>query len=98
MARLQPVLGLIFITLTAYVWSTNRRAIRLRTVAWGFGLQFLFALVVLRTSFGQATLEVVGDRIRRLLSYSMIGSSFSSISVFSHNSLTCLADRFRSMI
>ncbi|MCC7009271.1 MAG: NupC/NupG family nucleoside CNT transporter [Acidobacteria bacterium] len=76
MARLQPVLGLLLIGLVAYAWSSNRRAIRLRAIAWGMGLQFLFALIVLRTSAGQAVLEVIGDRIRRLLGYSMVGSSF----------------------
>lgn len=76
MARLQPLCGLVVIGLVAYVCSTNRRAIRLRTVAWGFGLQLLFALVVLKTSIGQTALEAVGDKIRRLLSFSMVGSAF----------------------
>jgi len=76
MARLQPIIGLALIMLVAYAWSTHRAAIRLRTVLWGLGLQFTFALLVLRTSLGQTTLEVIGDRIRRLLGYSMIGSSF----------------------
>lgn len=76
MTRLQPVLGLLLILFAAYAWSTNRRAIRLRTVVWGLGLQLGFAIIVLRTSVGQTSLEVVGDRIRRLLGYSMVGSSF----------------------
>jgi CNT family concentrative nucleoside transporter len=76
MTRLQPLIGLVLIGAIAYAWSTDRRAIRVRAVVWGLALQFLFAVIVLRTSAGQRTLEVVGDRIRQLLGYSMVGSSF----------------------
>ena len=47
--RLQPLTGLIVILTIAYCFSTNRRAIDRRTVAWGLGLQILFALIVLKT-------------------------------------------------
>jgi CNT family concentrative nucleoside transporter len=76
MARFQSVFGLILIALTAYGLSTNRRAIKLRTVAWGFGLQFLFAVIVLKTGVGQRTFEILGDKIRALLAFSAVGSSF----------------------
>jgi len=76
MERFQPVCGLFLIAAIAYALSTNRRAIRARTIFWGFGLQFLFALIVLKTSAGQRTFEVLGDKIRRLLDFSAVGSSF----------------------
>jgi len=76
MGRLQPILGLCLIALIAYALSTNRRAFRLRTMAWGFGLQFLFAVIVLKTGAGQRTFEVLGDKIRQLLAFSTVGSSF----------------------
>ena len=41
---LQPLVGLIVILAIAYAFSTDRRAIDGRTVAWGLGLQLLFAL------------------------------------------------------
>ena len=47
MTRLQPLVGLALILGVAYALSTNRKAITLRTVAWGLGLQFFFALIVL---------------------------------------------------
>jgi concentrative nucleoside transporter, CNT family len=47
----------------------------LRTVAWGFSLQLLFAVLVLKTSFGQTAFQVLGDRIRQLLGYSVAGSA-----------------------
>ena len=40
---------------------------RCRTIAWGFGLQFVFALLVLKTSQGQWAFEVLGEKIRQLL-------------------------------
>jgi CNT family concentrative nucleoside transporter len=76
MTRLQPICGLALIAGIAYVLSTNRRAIRGRTIVWGFGLQFLFALVVLKTSIGQRVFEVLGDKIRSLLGFAAIGASF----------------------
>ena len=75
MERFQPLIGLVLIAAVAVAWSTNRRAIRLRTVAWGFGLQLLFAVVVLKTGAGQATFEFLGDRIRQLLDFSAAGAS-----------------------
>jgi CNT family concentrative nucleoside transporter len=74
--RLQPLVGLLLIATIAVAWSTNRRAIKLRTVAWGFGLQLLFAVIVLKTGFGQAAFQVLGDRIRQLLDYSTVGAAF----------------------
>jgi concentrative nucleoside transporter, CNT family len=76
MARLQPLVGLALIGLIAYSLSTNRRAIKLRTIAWGFGLQFAFALLVLKTAAGQRTFEVLGEKIRQLLDFAAVGSSF----------------------
>jgi CNT family concentrative nucleoside transporter len=73
--RLQPLVGLVLIAAVATAWSTNRRAISLRTVAWGFSLQLLFGVLVLKTGFGQTAFQVLGDRIRQLLGYSVAGSA-----------------------
>ncbi len=76
MTRLQPLVGLALILGVAYALSTNRKAITLRTVAWGLGLQFFFALIVLKTGFGQHAFAVLGDKIQQLLGFSTIGSAF----------------------
>ena len=75
MERLQPLVGLLLIGAIAVAWSSNRRAINPRTVAWGFSLQFLFAIIVLKTEVGQRTFQVLGDRIRQLLEFSTVGAS-----------------------
>ena len=36
------ILGLLTMLALAYAFSTNRRAIRVKTVAWGLGLQLAF--------------------------------------------------------
>jgi CNT family concentrative nucleoside transporter len=60
----------------AYAFSTNRRAIRSKTVAWGLGLQFAFAIFVLRVDFGRRLFQLAGDGVNKLLSYSYAGSEF----------------------
>jgi CNT family concentrative nucleoside transporter len=74
LVRLQSLVGLVGILGVAWLLSTNRRAIRPRVVAWGLGLQILFALIVLKTDAGQVTFQFLGDRIRQLLDYSAVGS------------------------
>ena len=76
LARFQPLIGLIGILGFAYAISTNRRAISLRIVAWGFGLQVLFALIVLKTDAGIAAFQWLGQKIQDLLHYSVYGSAF----------------------
>jgi CNT family concentrative nucleoside transporter len=56
MGRLTGLLGLITMLGLAYLFSSNRRAIRAKTVALGLVLQFLFALFVLRFTFGRSML------------------------------------------
>ena len=76
MGRFTGILGLITILGFAYLFSTNRRAIRAKTVAWGLGLQFAFAVFVLRVEAGRAAFQKAGDVVNRLLSYSFKGSEF----------------------
>jgi len=74
MERLLPLVGMLAIMGIAYGLSTNRKAVRLKTVAWGLGLQLALALFVLRTDAGQALFAYVGDLIKRLLEFSFSGS------------------------
>src|SRR5260370_1512571 len=76
MARFTGVLGIVVLLGLAYLFSTNRRAIRLKTVAWGLGLQFVFAIAVIYWSWGQAAMSRIGDKVNNLLAYAFAGSSF----------------------
>ena len=76
MQKFTGVLGLVTLLGLAYIFSTNRRAIRLKTVAWGLGLQITFAIFVLRVDLGRRIFQAAGDAANRVLSYSYVGSEF----------------------
>lgn len=76
MGRFIGILGMMFLLGAAWLMSTNRRAIKLKTVAWGLGLQFAFAVFVLNTLVGQRAFKWLGSLFTRLLSYSYAGSEF----------------------
>src|SRR5579871_3533097 len=76
MGRFTGVLGVLSMLALAYVFSTNRRAIRVKTVAWGLGLQIVFAIFVLRVEFGRRAFQAAGDAANRVLSYAFVGSEF----------------------
>src|ERR1041385_4667702 len=76
MSRFAGLLGIIVLLALAYLFSSNRRAIRFKTVVWGLGLQFLFALVVVYASWGQLVMKHAGDAVNKLLSYAFAGSAF----------------------
>jgi CNT family concentrative nucleoside transporter len=76
MGRFTGILGLLTMLGLAYAFSTNRRAIRLKTVAWGLGLQFAFAVCVLRIEAGRNAFQKAGDAVTKLLSYAHAGSHF----------------------
>ena len=74
MARFTGLLGLLVFLGLAYAFSTNRSAIRWKTVAWGLGLQIVFAFAVIKWSYGQTLLKTVSDFITGLLGHSADGS------------------------
>ncbi len=76
MGRFTGVLGLATMVALAYVFSTDRRAIRRKTVLWGLGLQIAFAFFVLRYDAGRALFERAGALVNRLLDFSYVGSEF----------------------
>jgi concentrative nucleoside transporter, CNT family len=76
MGRFTGVLGLLTMLALAYLFSTNRRAIKLKTVAWGLGLQIALAYLVLRRTYGQELLSSAGNGVKKLLSYAFAGSEF----------------------
>src|SRR5579863_232764 len=76
MGRFTGILGLMTMLVLAYAFSTNRRAIRAKTVVWGLSLQFVFAVFVLRINAGRIAFQKAGDAVRTLLGYSYAGSHF----------------------
>jgi CNT family concentrative nucleoside transporter len=76
MGRFTGVLGILTILGLAYLFSTSRRSIRLKTVAWGLGLQLALGLFVLRVKSGEWLFQELGNGAKKLLDFSYVGSSF----------------------
>jgi concentrative nucleoside transporter, CNT family len=76
MGRFTGVLGILFILFIAWLLSTNRRSIRLSTIAWGLGLQIVLGIFVLRVPAGQAIFQILGNGAKHLLDFSYYGSTF----------------------
>jgi CNT family concentrative nucleoside transporter len=75
MDRFTGLLGLVVIVAAAWLFSRHKSAIKLRILAWGLGLQFAFALLVLKTDFGRV-FQAVGAGVNAMLEYAEAGSSF----------------------
>jgi CNT family concentrative nucleoside transporter len=72
--RFTGVLGILVVLLAAWLGSTDRKAIRWRTVVWGLGLQILFAFLVLRFSYGQNAMEWAGGVVQKMLAATYAGT------------------------
>jgi len=76
MERLISLLGLIVFVAIAYLISVDRRAVRWKPVLWGVALQFLFALLILRTAIGLTIFQFLGDVVTQFLNFSDEGAKF----------------------
>jgi concentrative nucleoside transporter, CNT family len=76
MGTYRGILGLLTMLGLAFAFSTNRRAIRVKTVVWGLSLQIVFAVFVLRIDYGRRMFQAAGDAATRVLSYAFVGSEF----------------------
>jgi CNT family concentrative nucleoside transporter len=72
--RFSGVLGILAVLLAAYLGSTDRKHIRWRTVAWGLGLQLVFAFCVLRFSLGEQALQWAGGVVKSMLASTYAGT------------------------
>lgn len=76
MERVISLLGLLVFVGISYGFSVNRRAVRWRPVLWGIALQFIFAVLILKTAVGLAVFKFLGDAVSRFLNFSDAGAKF----------------------
>lgn len=76
MERAISLLGLVVFVGISYALSVNRRYIQWRTVLWGIGLQFIFAILILKTAPGLALFKFLGDKVSQFLAFSDVGAKF----------------------
>jgi concentrative nucleoside transporter, CNT family len=74
--RAVSLLGLLVFVGIAWGLSVNRRAVNWSVVAWGIGLQLLFAVIILRTTPGRALFEGLNDVFTALIGFTVEGAHF----------------------
>ena len=76
MDRLIGFLGIFILLLIAFGLSNNRSKINLRIMCWGLGLQWLFAIFILKTPLGKPVFGFFDKVINKLISFSDAGGDF----------------------
>jgi CNT family concentrative nucleoside transporter len=76
MQQFTGILGILVIVAACWAFSSNRKAIKWRIVAWGISLQLVFAFIVLKFLWGQKIMETAGAAVNQLLGYAQVGASF----------------------
>jgi len=74
--RLMSVVGVLVLLGLALALSSNRRRFPLRTVLWGLGLQFAFALLILRTTVGRVLFDGANAAFNTLIGFADKGAEF----------------------
>lgn len=76
MERVVGVFGCFVLLGIAWLLSNNKKKINYRIVFWGLGLQFIFAVLILKTGPGQAVFFYARAAIMKLLSFTDVGAQF----------------------
>ena len=66
MDRFTGLLGMLAILLACVLFSSHRKSIRFSAIAWGLGLQLVFAFIVLRTPAAGA-FKTASDKVNDLI-------------------------------
>lgn len=74
MENIAAVLGLFVFIAIAYACSTNRKAVNWRTVAWAFGLQVIFALIIMKTDVGVSIFDKLNHIVIKMLDLQEAGA------------------------
>ena len=76
LAKLVSLFGIFGFVGIAVLFSNNRKKIDWKLVGAGIGLQFFFALIILKTKVGKDFFEWANSVIMKLLSYTNEGTKF----------------------
>lgn len=74
--NLISVAGMCLYVIIFYITSINPARVNWHTVFWGIALQYVFALLILRTVWGYEMFKWLGDRVTEFLEYTMAGVLF----------------------
>jgi CNT family concentrative nucleoside transporter len=76
MGNLSGLIGIFTLLFIAFLLSENKKNINIKTVALGLGLQFIFAVFILKTPFGTPIFSFLDKAITTLISFSDAGANF----------------------
>lgn len=74
MANIAALIGVVVFIGIGYALSSNRKAINWRTILWAFGLQIVFAVLILKTSVGVTVFNYLNDAILKVLDFQKAGA------------------------
>jgi CNT family concentrative nucleoside transporter len=74
--RLVSLLGMVVFIAVAWAMSSHRKLFPWRTVLWGLALQFVFALLILKTDAGKAVFDLASRAVTKLIQFSNEGCQF----------------------
>ena len=76
MGHFSGLIGIFTLLFIAFLLSENKKNINIKTIAIGLGLQFLFAVFILKTPFGTPIFSFLDKAITTLISFSDSGANF----------------------
>jgi len=76
MGHFSGLIGIFTLLFIAFLLSENKKNINIKTIALGLGLQFLFAVLILKTPFGTPIFSFLDKAITTLISFSDSGANF----------------------
>jgi CNT family concentrative nucleoside transporter len=74
--QVRGLLGIVVILFLCWLLSTNRRSVNWPLIAWGIGLQFVFAVLVLKTPWGRDFFDWVNGVFVALIGFTEAGAQF----------------------
>jgi CNT family concentrative nucleoside transporter len=74
--RGQALAGIVFFFGIVAAFSSNLRAVNWRTIGWGFAIQLILAVSILKVPFVHSGFEQAGKVVNAFIGYSFEGSKF----------------------
>lgn len=74
--KIISAVGLVLILFIAFLLSENKKKVNFKPILWGLVLQFVFALLILKTVWGNKVFEFINMAVVKLLNFTVAGSSF----------------------
>jgi len=70
------IIGIAVFILISWLMSENRKKVNWKTVGFGLGIQFIFALFILKTSVGKSIFEFLNNVVVKLNDFTTEGAKF----------------------